>query len=222
MTKQTKKPDTEPIIDNGIAVDTSDIDNDLTERAKRYVFWFSYPGTDCYQNKTRAAIRAGYAKKNAVTTGYKLSKNPIIKKETERLLKEHIADDVDSMYRRYINTLETRAFFDPADFITGKTFKPIEEIAPEKHVAIEQAITNKEGNIVSYNFGSRRAAMAEIKDLHTKQYPSGDSNEYDVEETIRIMNRVAETKVSIERRRRSAEAEPDIVERPLDDIDEEL
>jgi hypothetical protein len=171
------------------------------------VFYFTFPGTDCFQHKTRAAIRAGYAKKNAVSSGYKLCQNPVIKKEIERLSAGYISEGIDTAYRKYINTLETRAFYDPADFISGTTFKPIEEIAPEKRVCLEQTIMDtKEGKIMGYTFGSRRAAMAEIKEIHAKEHPGGENNDdYDVEEMIEIMNRVAETKISIKRRKESEE-----------------
>jgi hypothetical protein len=215
-----KKKEAGPITDNGIVVDTSEIDNGLTERAKRYVFWYCYPGTDCYQHKTRAAIKAGYTKKNAVTTGYKLSKNPIIKKETERLLREYVTDSVDSMYSRYVNTLEARAFFDPADFITGTAFKPVEEIAPEKRIAIEQAVTDREGKIVAYQFGSRRAAMAEIRELRGNRYTDGGEGQ-DVEEIREVI--IERVKLRREMRSRlPKEADYEIIDRPGGEFSEEL
>jgi hypothetical protein len=189
----------------GITVDVSDISEKLTERARRFVFWYCYPGTDAFQHKTRAAIRAGYAARNAKVAGYKPTKNPEVTREIERLSEKVISERIDVMYNRYVDSLETRAFYDPADFISGNAFKPIEEIAPEKRVCLEQPIIDtKEAKIVGYSFGSRRAAMAEIKEIHQKAHPGG-GDEFDVEETIEIMNRVAETKVCIERRKRNEE-----------------
>jgi len=116
----------------GITVDVSDISEKLTERARRFVFWYCYPGTDAFQHKTRAAIRAGYAARNAKVAGYKLTKNPEVTREIERLSEAVVSERIDVMYNRYVDALETRAFYDPADFISGNTFKQIEEIAPEK------------------------------------------------------------------------------------------
>jgi hypothetical protein len=206
MTKKQKAETQLNTLDNGGFIDLSTINNSLTDRAKRFVFFFTFPGTDCFQHKTRSAIRAGYAKKNAVSSGYKLCQNPVIKKEIERLSGAYVSEGIDTAYRKYINALETRAFYDPADFISGTTFKLIEDIAPEKRVCLEQAIIDtKEGKIMGYTFGSRRAAMAEIKEIHAKEHPGGENDDYDVEETIEIMNRVAETKISIQRKKEREE-----------------
>jgi hypothetical protein len=190
----------------GITIDLGGICDELTDRAKRFVFWYCFPGTDCFQHKKRAAIAAGYAVRTAAISGYKLCKNPQVRKEIERISAGHNTEAIDTLYRRYVNSLEARAFYDPADFVSGKAFKPIEEIAPEKRVCLDQPIIDtKEAKIVGYTFGSRRAALTEIKELHAKEHPSGENDEFDEEETIRIMNRVAETKVVIERRKRAAE-----------------
>jgi len=209
----------------GITVDVSDISEKLTERARRFVFWYCYPGTDAFQHKTRAAIRAGYAARNAKVAGYKLTKNPEVAREIERLSDTVISERIDVMYNRYIDALETRAFYDPADFISGNAFKPVEEIAPEKRVCLEQPIIDtKEAKIVGYSFGSRRAAMAEIKEIHQKAHPGGGGDEFDVEETIEIMNRISETKVCIERRKRNEELSlaADYMETPAETVREEL
>ena len=210
MQKKTPKAKSKPQIQqntyNGVLVDTSDISDELTDRAKRFVFWFCFPGTDAYQNKKRAAIAAGYASRNASTSGYKLCKNPQVQKEIERISKKHSAETIDVLYRQYINTLETRAFYDPADYISGATFKKIEDIAPEKRICLEQPVIDRGGKIVGYQFGSRRAAMAEIKELHAREHPGGGDYDEDwEEETIRVMNRIAETEVMIERRKKRDE-----------------
>lgn len=200
----------------GITVDVSDISDELTDKARRFIFWYCFPVTDTFQNKKRAAIAAGYSSKNASVSGYKLCKNPLVKKEIERVSKNHNAETIDALYQRHINDLEIRAFFDPADFISGDKFKTIENIAPEKRVCLEQPIIDiKGGNIVGYSFGSRRAAIAEIKELHEKQH----QGENDEEETLEVIME----RVTMRQRRRKALAEAylglekDICEDPLPD-----
>ena len=180
-TKTEKQTNT---LDNGVLVDVSEISNELTDRAKRFVFFFSFPGTDCFQHKTRSAIRAGYAKKNAVSSGYKLCQNPVVKREIQRLSEIYLTETIDALYKRYIETLETRAFYDPNDFISGTTFKPIKEIAPEKRICLDQAILDARGEIVGYTFGSRRSAFSEIRELQ-KENPG--RNDDDEEETMEII-----------------------------------
>ena len=210
MTRKLKsrpKPETQVnTFDDGVPLDLSGIDDTLTDRAKRFVIWYTYPGTDCFQHKTRAAIRAGYAKKNAVSSGYKLCQNPTIKKEIERLSGAYVSEKIDSLYSRYVESLEQRAFYDPADFISGTVFKPIEDIAPGKRIAIDQFIMDKEGKIVGETFGNRRAAMAEIKEIYEKEHPGGgDDDNDDGERTLEIMRMYAESKICIERRKKGEE-----------------
>ena len=203
----------------GIPLDLSDISDKLTERAKRYVFWFSFPGTDCFQHKKRAAVAAGYAARTAAISGYRLCKNPQVIEEVDQLSKKFSSEAIDVLYRRYISALETRAFFDPADFISGKAFRPIEEIAPEKRVCLEQPIMDiKKGEIVGYQFGSRKAALLEIKEIHSKQNPGWFSDE-DEETREIIMERI-----TINERKRAQyppEMESEIVESGTETEDED-
>ena len=185
MQKQNQK--TQQNTYNEALVDVSDISNELTDREKRFVFWFSFPGSDAFQNKKRAAIAAGYASKNASITGYKLCKKQQVVKEIERISKNNNSETIDSLYQKYINTLETRAFFDPADCISGAAFKKIEDIAQDKRVCLEQPVINRDGEIVGYTFGSRRAAMAEIKELYEKVHPGGNDDNDNTEETMEII-----------------------------------
>ena len=212
-----KKAESQQNAVNGIIVDISGISDGLTDRAKRFVFWYSFPGSDAFQNKKRAAIAAGYTSRNASTSGYKLCRNPEVVKEIDRVSKSYSTETIDNLYRRYVNTLETRAFYDPADYISGAAFKPIEDIAPEKRVCLEQPVIDvKEGKIVGYTFGSRRAAMAEIKELHAKEHPD-EIGGYNVEETLEIIRE----RVALRQRRRETNAtldaalEAEIVERPV-------
>ena len=203
----------------GVPIDLADISDKLTDRAKRFVFWYCFPGTDCFQHKKRAAVAAGYAARTAAISGYRLCKNPQVIKEVDQLSKRFSSEAIDVLYRRYISSLELRAFFDPADFISGTAFKAIEEIAPEKRVCLEQPIIDiKKGEIVGYEFGSRRAAMAEIKEIHSKQNP-GFFSDMDGDDLEIIMERI-----TINERKRAQyppEMESEIVESGTETEDED-
>jgi len=211
--KTKPKPQTQQNTYDETLVDVSDISNELTTQARRFVFWFCFPGSNAFQNKTRAAIAAGYSPNSASKAGYKLCHNQTIVKEIERISKSYNSETIDALYQKYINTLETRAFFDPADYISGATFKKIEDIAPEKRVCLEQPVINRRGKIVGYTFGSRRSAMAEVKELHAKEHFSRDG--YDDEETKEIiLERI--TIREAKRMQRPAEMYYEIVEDPID------
>ena len=188
-----------------VVVDLKDISDSLTDKAKRFVFWVCFPGADTFQNKTRAAIAAGYAPRNAHISGYKLCKNPKVQKEIDRISKNLNTETIDILYRKYIASLENRAFFDMADYVSGASFKPVEEIAEEKRLCLDQPIFNSRGEIMGYQFGNRRAALLEVKEIYERQNPGGGDDQYDDEEVIRIMTKLSESEVYIERRRKKDE-----------------
>jgi hypothetical protein len=173
--------------DGGIVVDLSQIDKTLTDRAKRFIFWFTFPGTDCFQHKTRAAIRAGYAKKNATSSGYKLCRNPAVQKEIGRLSGTFVSEQIDTLFNRYVESLEQRAFYDVADFYEGDRLKNLSEIEPGKRIALDGIdYKGNKGDRKVFMFGDRKDALRAIKDLHTQAHPTG-GNPFDVEETKEII-----------------------------------
>jgi len=204
----------------GAIVDLTDISMELTEKARRFVFWFAAPYSDAFLSKKNAAIAAGYARKNAATSGYKLCRNPKVAEEIEKLSKRFNAETIDALHRRYINSLEAQAFYDPADFVDGNKFKDLSEIAPEKRVCLDQPIVNSKGDIMAFTFGNRRTAMAEIEKLYERQHPSEYSGQDEEETKEIIMERVT---IRQQRRQRDAAIlaamEADIVDRPV--IEEE-
>jgi len=209
--KTKPKPQTQQNTYDETLVDVSDISNELTTQARRFVFWFCFPGSNAFQNKTRAAIAAGFSPNSASKAGYKLCHNPKVEKEIERISKSYNSETIDALYQKYINTLETRAFFDPADYISGATFKKIEDIAPEKRVCLEQPVINRRGKVVGYTFGSRRSAMEEIKEV--KEHFSRDV--FDGEETKEIIiERI--TMRETKRAERPVDLYYEIVEDPID------
>ena len=206
----------------GILIDFTGISEKLTEKERRFVFWFTHPGTDAFQHKKRAAIAAGYAPKNSAITGYKLSRRPQVIKEIEKVSKSINSETIGFLFNKYMNTLETRAFFDPADFITGTTFKKIEDIPQEKRICLEQPIFDRNGNVIGYQLTNRRTAMAEIGELYEKMTGGAIGNGQDAEETKEIIME----RVTIRREKRREEAaeaaEYRIIKPATAEIEEEL
>jgi hypothetical protein len=192
MAKAKKPAKQTNTTDGGIVVDVSGIDKTLTDRAKRFIFWFTFPGADSFRHKTRAAIRAGYAKKNATSSGYKLCRNPAVQKEIGRLSGTYVSDQIDNLFNRSIEVLEQRAFYDVADFYEGDRLKDLHEIEPGKRIAIDGIdYKGSKGERKVFMFGDRKDALRAIKDIHKETHPTG-GNPYDIEETKEIiMERVA-------------------------------
>jgi len=204
----------------GTPLDLTGISERLSEKARRFVFWFAAPYSDAFLSKKNAAIAAGYSRKNAATSGYKLCRDPKIAEEIEKLSRKFNAETVDALYKKYVNTLETRAFYDPADFVDEGKFKDLSEIPLEKRQCLDQAVMDSKGAVLGFTFGNRRAALLEIKELYQRQHPdAGDG--YDAEETREIIME----RITIREQRRQREAafleatEAEIVDRPV--IEEE-
>jgi hypothetical protein len=202
----------------GMPLDLTDISKELTEKARRFIYWFAAPYSDAFLSKKNAAIAAGYASRNAASSGYKLCRNPKVAEEIEKLSKRFNAETIDALHRRYINSLEAQAFYDPADFVDEGKFKDLSEIAPEKRVCLDQPIINSKGDVMGFTFGNRRAAIAEIKELHKKFHP--DTGGMDEEETREIIME----RIRIKEKRRSRlppELEGEIVEGPAETEDDD-
>lgn len=183
-------------LNDDVLIDLSSIDNTLSDRAKRFVFWFTYPGSECFQHKTRSALKSGYAKKNAVSSGYKLCQNPTIKKEIQRLSKLYVTEKIENLFNRYIESLENRAFYDIADFYNGDQPKGLDEIANNKRIALDGV--DFKGNKAERKilmFGDRKTALKEIRELHKELHPGTLSDEADQEETIRFINEYARSEI---------------------------
>lgn len=222
-TATKKKVEKQQNVFQGMTLDLTEISKELADRAKRFVFWYCFPGTDCFQHKKRAAIAAGYASRNAATSGYKLCRNPKVIAEIEKLSKSFNAETIDALYRKYINSLEVRAFYDPADFVEDGKFKDLSEIPVEKRQCLDQAVIDSKGGIMGFTFGSRARALTEVKELYEKQHPDVDGG-MDVEETKEIIME----RVTFRQQKRQRDAaflaalEAEIIDRPICEIEEEL
>jgi hypothetical protein len=167
-------------------------------------------------NKTRSAIRAGYAKRNATSTGYKLFQNPAVKKAIERLSGTYVSERVDSLFSRYVESLEQRAFYDVADFYDGEQLKSLSEIEERKRIAID-GIDYKEKKRI-YMFGDRKIALREIRELHAKQHPDWVGGMDAEEETREIIMERIEVRQKRRASRDYAELEREIVDRPCEEV----
>jgi len=91
------------------------ISDEFTARESRFIFWYTYPGSEAFMNSGRAAVRAGYKKNSAVLQGYQLRQKPRIAKEIDSLLKitkERLHDSI----LRIAYLSRDRMFFDIKDF----------------------------------------------------------------------------------------------------------
>jgi hypothetical protein len=105
---------------------------EFTPKESRFIFWYTSPGTEAFLNAGRAAIRAGYRPKNAVTQAYLLKQKPRIAGKIDDILnpvKFHLHETL----FRVIHLCRIRMFFDIKDF-----YRPCKRII--KTHGVEQEI----------------------------------------------------------------------------------
>jgi len=88
---------------------------EFTMKESRFIFWYTYPGTEAFMNSGRAAVRAGYKEKSAVLQGYQLRQKPRIAKKIDSLLEVAKGRIHDLIYQIAFLSRD-RMFFDITDF----------------------------------------------------------------------------------------------------------
>ncbi len=96
--------------------------NDLNKRQRTFVEAYAIPGSECYGNATKAAIKAGYKESRAEVTGCELVRNSkirdYIKVVEEKLFDEQIMTGKEVLYRL---TRTARAEHTEVEAIVTKT-----------------------------------------------------------------------------------------------------
>jgi hypothetical protein len=177
----------------------------LTDREKRFVFWYCYPGTDAFQNQTRAAVRAGYKKDKAYMIGFQVKNKPNIVTAIKRVLDSKLKADLEEEFHKIIEIKKRRVHFDLADYVykhekdipidkEGHTIsvivedlKDLADLAPELRMAIDGIDYKGPQAVKTYIMADREKAMNDLLNLYHKLHGPIDENAYDVEATAEIV-----------------------------------
>ncbi|RIL72739.1 terminase small subunit [Staphylococcus devriesei] len=77
--------------------------SELNKRQRTFAEAYAIPGTECYGNATKSAIKAGYSERSAYNTGQRMMKNDeiqeYIKGVEEKLFDEQIMSGKEVLYR---------------------------------------------------------------------------------------------------------------------------
>jgi hypothetical protein len=207
-------------------------DEKLTEKQRQFIFYFTWPGQDCFHCAMRAAKKAGYGQAVANSLVYKMLRDPKIQKLIQRFEGQAKASVHDAA-QRFIQEKIIRADYNVKDFFdvknqintkTGNTRrvfmpKPPEELTDEQLLCIDNIEPTQGGNRIV--FADRQKERDSIIALDATWNGGNKGNEYDVEETKEIiMERIT---IRQERRMKQvAEVDKDIVMAPLESVREEL
>jgi len=201
----------------GIVVDYSNLgidDLNLTPKEARYVFWYTNPDSDTFQNRAKSAIKAGYSQDTARSTVYFLHGKKNVAEAIRRLM-EPLKIDVKEEMEHIIRARIARIHFNVAeyykkitikekDIATGEfvereieVLKDLSELTPQQLLAVDgidyKGVTGRK----VINFADREKSMSEMTTIFNKLYggPANDNND-DGEATMEIIRERLTVKLS--------------------------
>jgi len=209
-----KPPKTTP---QGIVVDFSNLgidDLDLTPKEARYVFWYTNPDYDTFQNRAKSAIKAGYSPNDAGKAAYFIQGRKNVAEAIRRLM-EPLKIDVREEYEHIIRRRIANIHYNVADYykkITIKEKNPVNgewedreievlkdlsELTPQQQLVIQSVDFKGMTGRKVYVFADREKAMSEMMTIYNKLYggPANDNND-DGEATMEIIKERLAVKVS--------------------------
>jgi hypothetical protein len=193
---------------DGSILDTATLDvgpNKITEKETRFVFFYTFPGTDAFQCMARAAARAGY--KNAAMLGYQLRHKPSVVAAIKYVMDSKVKIDLQEEYHKILELKKRRVHYDIGEYVkkvqktiqVGKgegaetitieveDLKDIEELTREQRQAIDGIDYKGMQGIRVYTFADRDRAMNDLLTLYNKVNGATDDNAFDVEMTAEII-----------------------------------
>lgn len=209
---------------------------ELTEREKRFVFYYSLPG-ETFMNQARAAAKAGY--KDAKRQGYQIRQKPVISTAIERLLNMYVTISIEEMYQEALVMLRSRAFFNLADYTKQKTitvktgkdeyqdievecFKDLSELTPEQLKAVDGVDYRGVNGARVLVMADRGKTIADVINMRNKLNGLADNNDLDIEATADIIKGQLSLKLSARKTKEELSQSADYKKSPKESAAEEL
>ncbi|WP_024469288.1 terminase small subunit [Treponema pedis] len=200
-----KNTDTTVLPDDAVLnTDSLDIgDVKLTEKEKRFVFWYTYPGTDAFQVQSRAAKRAGY--KDYTREGYRLRTKETVAKAIKHVLDSTLRINLEEEFHKILELKKVRVHYDIGDYVENEELKDLSDLTPEQRMAIDGIdYKGNEGKKV-YVFANRDKAMNDILAIH-KAITGGEeeSEEDNIEFTAEVLKEGLRVRATTTRKKKEA------------------
>lgn len=190
----------------------------LTDKESRFVFWYTYPGSDAFMNQTRAAIMAGYKQKLAYNQGYKLKNKENIGAAIKRIMDAKVKADLEEEYYKIIELKKRRAHFDIGEFVAQREkvvplnkdksitilvedLKDLKDLTPEQRQIIDGIDYKGPQAVKVYLFADRERAMTDLINLYQKLNGPIDENAYDFEATAEIIKERLALKITARKKK---------------------
>jgi phage terminase small subunit len=182
------------------------IGDGLNEREKRFVYYYTFPGDKAtFMNQTRAAEKAGYKGRWLFNTAYQLRRKPNVDAAIKSVLSSKVAVDLEEKYQKALETLDQRAFFNPADYVKQKTmtiktgkdkyaeieyegFKDLTELTPQQLEAVDGIdYRGVNGTTRIFVMADKGKTLMDIINMRNKINGAQNDDDFDVEATAEII-----------------------------------
>ena len=215
--KEKEAQDLSGVLDTD-SLDIGDVK--LTEKEKRFVFWYTYPGTDAFQVQSRAAQKAGY--KDYTREGYRLRTKETVTKAIKHVLDSTLRINLEEEFRKILELKKIRAHYDIGDYVEKKerTFytelgeaysketeelKDLNDLTPYQRMAIDGIDYKGNKGKRAYVFANRDKAMNDILAIH-KAITGGEeeSEEDNIEFTAEVLKEGLRVRATTTRKKKDA------------------
>jgi hypothetical protein len=191
----------------------------LTDKEARFVFWYTFPGTDAFQHQTKSAVMAGYKRENAFVQGCKIRQKEHIASAIKKIMDSKVKANLEEEYHKIIELKKRRIHFDLGDFveiknktipvgkdgdtitITVEDLKDLADLTPEQRSVIDGIDYKGPQAVRVYLFADRERAMSDIINLYQKMNGPIDENAYDFEITAEIIKEQLAFKVTARKKK---------------------
>jgi hypothetical protein len=203
--KSTVKKNSPPA---GVVIDFSALGLDdlkLTPKEGRYVFFYTNPEYDTFQNKAKSAVKAGYKKESARIIACQLHTKAHVAEAIRRLM-DPLKIDVMEEMQKIIRIRIARIHYVMSDYYKKMTvieedpdtkkevsreyevLKDLSELTPEQLLAVDAVDYKGMAGRKVYVMADREKSMSEMMALYYRLFngPTGGVNE-EGEETMEII-----------------------------------
>jgi hypothetical protein len=208
------------VMPDGAILDTSTLDMGgikLNENEKKFVFFYTFPGTDAFQCMSRAAKRVGYAQPG--TAGYSLRRKENVAAAIKYVLDKKVKIDLEEQYNKIIELKKLRINYDIGEYVKkvnrtigvtkegekiqvlAEDVKDLEELTPEQRMVIDSIDYKSNQGIRVYNFADRDKAMTDVLTMYNRANGNSDENDFDVEMTAEIIKGNLSVKVGARKKK---------------------
>jgi len=210
----------------------------FTPKEKKFIFYYTMPGPD-FMNQTKAAVKAGYAKKNAFIAGYNVRRKPDIDAAIKNILNSRVSVDIEEQYQEALKIMRSRAFFNLADYTKQKTitikigkddykdieveaFKDLSELTPEQLRAVDGIDYRGVNGSRVLVMADRMKTLIDVINIRNKINGLTDNNDFDVEATADIIKGQLSLKLTARKAKEELSRSADYMETPAENTREEL